>query len=215
LNPTLKKESEKKGTSLDIVSAETDLDARASLENVRSTLQGAEEAADDDEEETKQMQPVDIKPNTSVPLKSRIPNSESSSVAPTSAPKNVKKDKIDLAAPISARNSSDSSRGRFTLGNKKMSLQIDENKEMEYHHLAPPETEEQKAARIVYEDLAKMIYNKGNYKTNTKDGKLPSRSPYTCGRKMSRGANFTNKFKEFVESGGIAKHKDTVVMNVR
>jgi hypothetical protein len=47
------------------------------------------------------------------------------------------------------------------------------------------------------------------------DGKMPSRSPYTPKIKMGKGAPFASKFQEFVESGGVASHKNAVVANIR
>ena len=46
-------------------------------------------------------------------------------------------------------------------------------------------------------------------------GKLPARSPFAEGQKMGRGAAFAPRFREFVETGGVARHKHCVVMNVR
>ena len=43
----------------------------------------------------------------------------------------------------------------------------------------------------------------------------PSRSPYLEGQKMGRGAAFAKRFREYIEGGGVAKYKNTVVMNVR
>jgi hypothetical protein len=46
-------------------------------------------------------------------------------------------------------------------------------------------------------------------------GVLPKRSPYLVGQKMGRGAHFAENFRLFVETGGIAKWKSSVVMSMR
>ena len=44
---------------------------------------------------------------------------------------------------------------------------------------------------------------------------LPKRSPYLQHETMGRGAPFARHFRNFVESGGVAKHKHCVAMNIR
>ena len=46
-------------------------------------------------------------------------------------------------------------------------------------------------------------------------GKLPRRSPYLEGELMGRGSQFAKRFKHFVETGGVAKHKSCVAVNIR
>mmetsp|Transcript_67414 Transcript_67414/g.152569 ORF Transcript_67414/g.152569 Transcript_67414/m.152569 type:complete len:783 (-) Transcript_67414:278-2626(-) len=46
-------------------------------------------------------------------------------------------------------------------------------------------------------------------------GKLPCRSPFRQGMKMGRGAHFAERFRYFVETGGCAKYKNCVSVNIR
>lgn len=186
------------GTSLDIVAAAAETDLDESPEPV-----------------PKQMQPVDIKSKDSQ-LKPKTLNGVANGSTNKVNISPVKKS-VDLASTTGKPGNVRKVGSRYGMGSKKLSIDIDETKEMDFvqSNVKLQLTEEEKSAAILYDNLAKDIYNNGGYKTTNSEGKLPSRGPYTCGNKMSRGTNFTKQFKHFVETGGIAKYKNCVVMNIR
>ena len=46
-------------------------------------------------------------------------------------------------------------------------------------------------------------------------GKLPARSPYRMEENMGRGSAFAERYRHYQETGGVARWKNTVVMNIR
>lgn len=63
--------------------------------------------------------------------------------------------------------------------------------------------------------LTRQTNERPDFTPTTISGKQPARSPYSAGVKYGKGALFAPKFREFVESGGVAAHKNAVVANIR
>ena len=73
---------------------------------------------------------------------------------------------------------------------------------------------DESAASAHYAAVAKAL-DEGEGYDNRHDGRFPSRSPYLAGYPWGRGANFFPHYQHFLESGGIAKWKNSVMMNIR
>ena len=71
-----------------------------------------------------------------------------------------------------------------------------------------------KSADVRYA-MASLSAEDNAFNVTGKGGTLPSRWPYTHGAKLGRGCPFAPKFREFVESGGLSRHKSAVVVNIR
>jgi hypothetical protein len=71
--------------------------------------------------------------------------------------------------------------------------------------------------QIAHEDFLYKLASedKGAFEFFSKNHIPTSRSPYEAGVMMCRGAAYFPKFKEYIEKGGIARYKNSVVASIR